>query len=160
MYNVILEDHICSTLTEIINLKCNLKIKVNIFSSNTLYFFAQKNCHKSISFCTACGVLTAQAKAEHAAVYTTYVDNNTVTYHTTCAWQGIPQELCVCSSYNTKWPLPYTNMSAIPHHMHMYLATGVYIQTVYSYHSLVPRPLLIISMDAAISACAHAGYVL
>ena len=87
MYTVTYIDHICSTLTTVINLKYNFEMKVNMFSSNTLYFFLEKNCHKSISY------YTAQAKS----VYT-YVCGQQYCYHTTpSVLDKLPQELCTCS---------------------------------------------------------------
>ena len=64
----------------------------------------------------------------------------------------LPQELCVFLPATP--PNDHKRVSNPPPHAHVHIATGVCIQIVYS---LVSRAL---SMDAAISAGAHASYVL
>ena len=70
----------------------------------------------------------------------------------------IPQELCTCSFQLRTPPNYYFHIQNNPP-PHKHVVTSVCIQGLYSYHSLVPRPLPIYSMDAAISACTHAGYM-
>ena len=88
--------------------------------------------------------VTAHAKAEHAAAYT-YVDN-TVT---------IPRKLCLTSYMYLK---SYVCVPATPPKPHTHVSNPAHnsyrcVYTVYSYHSLVPRPLLIFFNYQCL--CAH-----